>query len=200
LLVPFQKSRSVPRWPENADPFAAFRRDMNRIFEEFLGGFAAPGLFGPARAAATAAVLTPQINVSETDREIRITAELPGLDEDDVELTLADDTLTISGEKAAEEEETEEEGERSYHVVERSQGAFARTLMLPFSVDPDKVEAVFRNGVLTITIPKPQAVQEKVRKIAVKGAADQPMAVGRAAAGDKPGASGEAAAPQNAVE
>ncbi|MGO8915647.1 MAG: Hsp20/alpha crystallin family protein [Stellaceae bacterium] len=140
-------------------------------------------------------MLTPQINVSETDDDIRITADLPGLDEDDVELTLADDMLTISGEREAEEDKTEGEGERSYHVVERSRGAFSRTLQLPFSADPDAVEAVFKNGVLAITIPKPRAVQEKVRKIAVKGAdAPQPQSVDRAAAGDKPAASAEPAA------
>jgi HSP20 family protein len=186
LLFPFQRSGSGPRWPETADPLSAFRRDMNRVFEEFLRGFGAPGALAAAPQAA-AALLTPQINVSETDQEIRVTAELPGLDEDDVEVMLADDTLTISGEKAAEQEETEGEGERSYHVVERSSGAFSRTLQLPFPVNPDEVEAVFRNGVLTITIPKPQAVQQKLRKIAVKGADAAPPSVDRAAAGDKPG-------------
>lgn len=185
LLFPFQRSGSGPRWPENADPLSAFRRDMNRVFEEFLRGFGAPGALAAAPQAA-AALLTPQINVSETDREIRVTAELPGLDEDDVEVTLADDTLTISGEKEA-EEEMEAEGERSYHVVERSSGAFSRTLQLPFPVNPDEVEAVFRKGVLTITIAKPQAVQQKLRKIAIKGADAAPPSVDRADAGDKPG-------------
>ena len=81
----------------------------------------------------------------------------------------------------------EEEGERSYHVVERSSGAFSRTLQLPFLVNPDEVEAVFRKGVLTITIAKPQAVQQKLRKIAIKGADAAAPSVDRAAAGDKPG-------------
>jgi HSP20 family protein len=188
LLFPFQKSRPVSRWPESADPLSAFRRDMNRIFEEFLTGFGATGALAAAPQAA-AAILTPHINVSETDQEIRVTAELPGLEEEDVEVTLAGDSLTISGEKAAEHEETEGEGEdeRSFHVVERSAGAFSRTLQLPFSVEPDEIVAVFKNGVLTITIAKPQEVQQKVRKIAVKGADAPPLSVDRAAAGDKPG-------------
>lgn len=185
LLLPFQRGGAAPRWPDNADPLSAFRRDMNRLFEEFLNGFGAPGALAAAPQAA-AALLTPQINVSETDQEVRITAELPGLDEDDVEVALADDSLTISGEKEAEQEEVEEAGERRYHVMERASGAFSRTLQLPFPVDPDEVEAVFKNGVLAITIAKPPAVQQKQRKIAIKGA-DAPLTVDRAAAGDKPG-------------
>ncbi len=200
-LAPFQANRAVSRWPEDSDPLVAFRRDMSRMFDAFFGGFGAPGMLAPALRALPPAILTPQINISETDEEIRITADLPGLDEDDIEVKLADGMLTIGGEKAAETEaDEEEEGERSYHLVERTQGAFSRTLLLPFAVEPEDIDAEFKNGVLTITIPKPKAVQEKTHKIAVRSGDDQPPAVDRAAAGDKPAASAPTAAKAKASQ
>lgn len=110
-------------------------------------------------------ILTPQIDVSETDQEIRVTAELPGIDEKDVEVTLTDDVLMIRGKQKA---EREEEKDRGYHLRERVQGTFSRVLRLPFAADPNQVQATVNNGVLTVTIPKPKEVQEKVHRIEVK--------------------------------
>jgi HSP20 family protein len=189
-LVPFSRSRSVSRRPEDADPFLAFRREMNRVFDDFLSGAGLPSLVGNAPRAMGLAELTPQLDVSETDQEVRIAAELPGISEDDVEVEVADDVLTIRGEKSAEREEKE----RDYHLTERAEGSFARSLVLPFPVDPEQVQARFKDGVLTITIPKPEEMRQKARKIEVKreeGAqAGKRARVDRAAAGDKPGAAG----------
>jgi HSP20 family protein len=106
----------------------------------------------------------PKIDVSETDNEIQVTAEMPGIDQNDVEVLLEDDRLIIRGEK----KEEREDKDRNYHVRERVQGAFSRTLPLPFSPDPNQVRAEFKNGVMTITIPKPQEVKQKQHRIEVQ--------------------------------
>ena len=170
----------------SGDPFTAFRREMDRMFEDFLSGFGLPMM----RQAGIweGGVLAPRIETSETDDEISVSAELPGIDEKDIDATLGGDVLTIRARKEAEREE--EDQDRDYHLTERSYGTFLRTLRLPFAVDPEGAEASFRNGVLTITIPKPKQ-GEGLHRIEVKpeqGAGRQ--RVDRAAAGDKPGAAG----------
>ncbi|WP_370455213.1 Hsp20/alpha crystallin family protein [Pseudolabrys sp. FHR47] len=107
----------------------------------------------------------PSIDVVETDKEIEITAELPGLEEKDVQLNVADNLLTIRGEKKAEKEDKG----KDYRIVERSYGAFERTLELPPGVDADAIKASIAKGVLTVTVPKPAPAQAK--KIEVKPAA-----------------------------
>jgi len=106
----------------------------------------------------------PKIDVTETDNEIQVTAEMPGIDQNDVEVLLEDQRLIIRGEK----KEEREDRDRNYHVRERMHGAFSRSLPLPFSPDPNQVKAEFRNGVMTIVIPKPQEVKQKQRRIEVK--------------------------------
>ncbi len=179
----------------SGDPFTSFRREMDRMFEDFFTGFGFPSI----RQAGTweGAVLAPRIETSETDQEICVSAELPGMDEKDIDVTLGGDVLTIRARKEAERDEED----RDYHLTERSYGTFVRTLRLPFAVDPDRAEASYRNGVLTITIPKPKQ-GEGLHRIDVKpeqGAGSQ--RVGRAAAGDKPGAeSADRDAPSTAGE
>ena len=165
------------------------------MFEDFFTGFGFPSI----RQAGTweGAVLAPRIETSETDQEICVSAELPGMDEKDIDVTLGGDVLTIRARKEAERDEED----RDYHLTERSYGTFVRTLRLPFAVDPDRAEASYRNGVLTITIPKPKQ-GEGLHRIEVKpeqGAGSQ--RVDRAAAGDKPGAeSADRDAPSTAGE
>src|SRR3984893_18311958 len=137
------------------------RREMNRLFDDVFGGFGLPSALGPALRQMPAA---PKIDVSETDNEIQVTAEMPGIDQNDVEVLLEDDRLIIRGE----EKEEREDKDRNYHVRERVQGAFSRTLPLPFAPDPNQVKAEFRNGVMTITIPKPQEVKQKQHRIEVQ--------------------------------
>ena len=109
--------------------------------------------------------MTPTIDVTETDREIEITAELPGLEEKDVEVNVAENLLTIRGEKKAEKEDKS----KNYHVVERAYGAFARSIALPDGVDPDAIKATIAKGVLKVTVPKPAPAQAK--KVEIKAAA-----------------------------
>jgi len=138
------------------DPFTSLRREMDRLFEGFGREVGWP-------AEAGAATTPPTVDVSETDKEIRISAELPGVDEKDVEVVVSDNVLTIKGEKKAEKEEKKQD----YHLVERSYGSFARSLTLPFNADPTKAKASFAKGVLTITVPKPPEIESKAKKIAI---------------------------------
>ena len=163
-LMPFSRNTQMSRWGEDTDPFLRMRREMNRLFDDVFsgfGGFGLPGAFGPALQQMPAA---PKIDVSETENEIQIKAEMPGIDQKDVEVLLEDDRLIIRGEK----KEEREDKDRNYHVRERVQGVFSRTLPLPFAPDPNQVKAEFKDGVMTITIPKPQEVKQKQHRIDVQ--------------------------------
>jgi HSP20 family protein len=153
----------MSRWGgEEADPFLQMRREMNRLFDDVFGGLGLPSVLGPALRQMPA----PKIDVSETDNEIQVTAELPGIDQNNVEVLLEDDRLIIRGEKK--EEREQDDKNRNYHVKERVEGAFSRTLPLPFTPDPNQIKAEFKNGVMTITIPKPQEVKQKQHRIEVQ--------------------------------
>ena len=108
----------------------------------------------------------PAVDVSETDKAYEITAELPGMDEKNVEVKLANDVLTIKGEKQDEKEEKR----KDYYMRERSFGSFQRSFQVPDGVDADKIEANFKKGVLTVTLPKSTEAQKAEKKIAVKAA------------------------------
>ncbi len=136
-------------------PFLTLQREMGRLFDEFSRGFPT---FGSTD-------LTPRMNITETDKEIELTAELPGLEEKDVNINVADNILTIRGEKQVEKEEKDKE----YRLFERSYGSFSRSIDLPIGVDPDKIKATIANGVLKVSVPKPAAAV--VKKIDVKAAA-----------------------------
>jgi HSP20 family protein len=144
------------------NPFGFLQREIDRLFENFTGGSEAAG-----QAQVT---LVPSMDVIETETEILIAAEMPGLQRDDVQITIADDVLTIRGEKRPERKE-EGDKDKRYQVSERSYGVFLRSLQLPAGVDPSSVEATMSNGVLRIRIPKPAHSQPK--KIEVKDAAPQ---------------------------
>ena len=111
-------------------------------------------------------MLSPKIDVAESKDAIEVTAELPGVDEKDVDITLADDVLTIRGEKKTEREEQDKD--KNWHVVERSYGSFSRAIPLPFDPDPAKVEAKFDKGVLHIHLPKSAEMAKKQQKIEIK--------------------------------
>ena len=194
LLPFFSRNWWLSRSSEDTDPFMAFRRQMNRVFDDAFRGFGMPSLVGPAFGRMPMATLMPQIDLSESEHEIQVTAELPGIDEKDVDVVLADDMLTIRGEKKAEHEQKD----RDYHLVERSHGTFSRSLPLPFAADPSQVKAAFKNGVLTVTIQKPKEVLEKQHRIEVQtdtGAAGGP----RVARADRP-AGTSSASPASAAE
>ncbi|MDH3662676.1 MAG: Hsp20/alpha crystallin family protein [Alphaproteobacteria bacterium] len=129
---------------------------MDHQFDDFARGYRWP--FANGRNAPM-----PQIDVSETDADVTIEAELPGVDEKDIDVTLTDNLLTIKGEKKQEKEEKN----KDYHLTERSYGSFSRSMTLPFDADPKKIRAKFDAGVLKITLPKPAEVKAKVKKIAI---------------------------------
>jgi len=151
-----------PRAALAANPFGFLQREIDRLFEDFTRGSEVAG-----QAQVT---LVPSMDVTETDNEIVISAEMPGLKRDDVQITIDDGILTIRGEKRVEREEGSEQ-DKNYHVSERSYGVFVRALQLPAGVDPSKVAATMSNGVLRISIPKPANSQPK--KIEVKDAVTQ---------------------------
>lgn len=151
-------------WPDarEGDPFFAMRKQMDSLVDDWTR--ALPERVGSAQGA----LLFPRIDVSETAKEVRITAELPGVEEKDVEVTLQGDTLVIRGEKRSESEEKDEREGRHYHRIERSYGSFQRSFALPNDLAADKVTAEFKNGVLTVLMPKSPAAVERTRKIDVR--------------------------------
>ena len=157
-LIPWNnRGREVGiRREADVHPFFALHREMNRMFDDVFRGFdLAP--FGSTRG--LTGLGWPQIDIDETDKEVRITAELPGLDEKDVSLEIAHGVLSIAGEKKSESED------KARRFSERYYGRFERRIPLE-DVDEDKVSATFKNGVLTITVPK-SAEAKNVRRIAI---------------------------------
>ncbi|MBF0506624.1 MAG: Hsp20/alpha crystallin family protein [Nitrospirae bacterium] len=158
-LLPTISGRKGMRVKRDSDnPFEVLQRDMNSLFDNFFRGF------GPETFESRMGLFTPQIDVSETDKEIRISAELPGMDEKDIEVSLSKDILTIKGEK---KEEKEDKG-KDYYRMERSYGSFSRTIPLPVEVQDNKVDATFKKGVLTITLPKSEKAVKETKKVAIK--------------------------------
>ncbi len=129
---------------------------LDRLFDDFLGGY-------ESRPLARVAAFTPRVNVEENDAELRLTAELPGLEDKDFGVTIDGDLLTIKGEKKS-ERDVEEDG-RS--VVERSEGSFARSFRFAWNVDPDSIKAAYQNGVLEVVVPKPEEDEPQARTIPV---------------------------------
>ena len=154
---------TTPSPRHGSDPFLALHREMNRLFDEAFRGFGLPE-GGAGSEAIASGVAVPRIDVSETDQDLKVFAELPGVDQNDVEITLSDDVLTIRGEKKV----AHENQQQNYHVMERSYGSFARSIRLPFEMKDQDVEAKFSNGVLTVRLPKPADMQKQVRRIEVK--------------------------------
>ncbi|MDX8451136.1 Hsp20/alpha crystallin family protein [Mesorhizobium sp. VK9D] len=138
-------------------PFFSLQRDVNRIFEDFWKRFDQP--FGRWDAGG------PRTDIAETESAVEVSVELPGLDQKDVNVSLTDSALTIKGERRSDREESD----KGYHLAERSYGSFYRSIPLPSGVDTDQVNAEFKNGVLTVTLPKTQEALSRVKKIEVKG-------------------------------
>ena len=154
-LAPSSRSSSrTPAFPALLDPF--------RLMNTLLGDVVSTR---PGDGAGNAMLLAqPRMNIDDTGNEIRVTVELPGVSEADVQITLDDDMLVIAGEKR-DEREVED---RDLRLVERVFGQFRRVIQLPFSPNPDQVEASFRDGILTITVPKNAEQRSKQRQIEVK--------------------------------
>ena len=146
------------------DVWQSFRGEMDRLFDRFGGGFGFPSLrrmfdIEPAwRSSFTFS--TPAIDMSEDEKVYKISAELPGIDPKDIDVSVSGDMLVLKGEKRQEKEEKD----KNYHFSERSYGSFQRAFELPASVDRNKVAADFSKGVLTITLPKRLRLRNRQRK------------------------------------
>jgi HSP20 family protein len=140
------------------DPIFSLRREIDRMFDEIFDGF--------GNSAYRSVNLRPAIDITENDKELVISADMPGLDEKDLDVSLVGDVLTIKGEKRAEHEQKN----GGHHYVERRFGSFSRSVRLPFEVDDQEVEAKYDKGVLTIRVPKPAELQKAVRRIPIKAA------------------------------
>ena len=156
-LLRWNRGGSLPARREE-NPFLALHREMSRLFEDFWRGFD----IEPSLGLPEGTSFSPRVDVEETDGEIRVTAELPGVDEKDLEVHVQDDVLTLKGEK---HEEREDRGWR-----ERSYGSFYRTIQLPGEVDADKVTAGYKKGIVTIRLPKAATARERGRRIPVTAA------------------------------
>jgi HSP20 family protein len=166
-LIPWRNPESQHELSQRGntrDPFAAFETQMRRYFDDFFEGFDL-GPFGKLSAGHEGGL--PKVDVAETNDAVHVTADLPGLAENEIDVTLADGHLVIRGEKHAEKEEKDES--KNYHRIERSYGSFHRSIALPAEVDDQKVDASFKNGVLTVVLPK-VAKAASGKKIEVKKA------------------------------
>ncbi|MHA1134650.1 MAG: Hsp20/alpha crystallin family protein [Alphaproteobacteria bacterium] len=161
---PEQSPRRVGVW----DPLSTLRREFDRLFDDFSaasgqrpGGMlsAEPfwgGEFGLAQA--------PAVDIVEHDKSYQVTAELPGMEEKDIDVKFADGVLTIKGEK----KEESEEKQKDYYHSERRFGAFQRSFRVPDGVEPDKIEATVKNGVLKVLLPKSDDARKREKKIEIK--------------------------------
>lgn len=173
-LMPFSDNRASPLRPE-VSFFGPLQREIDRLFDDFvrLTTLGAPGSQnqqgsqGQQGSQNLVQNIVPRLDVTEADNEIVITAEMPGLERKDVEISIDDDILTIRGEKKAEAQEGDKD--KNYQVAERAYGVFLRMIQLPPGIDPSKIQAVMSKGVLKITLPKP--ARSETRKIEVKEAA-----------------------------
>jgi HSP20 family protein len=157
-LIPWGRNRSVAasRQPEEQNPVLALHREMNRLFDNFFRGLDFP-FAGPAGWSVGA---WPNVEVGDNDDAVTVVAELPGLDEKDIEVSLHEGVLTIRGEKKSESQ--------SPVYSERWHGRFERMVRLGPDIDPDKVSASFKNGVLTVTAQKRPQAQRQTRRIEVR--------------------------------
>lgn len=148
-------------------PFMDLRKAMDRLFDDFFRGFRWPVAERRGPWALTTDVFAtdwPRVDMDETDDEIRITAELPGVNKDNVDISVTEDMITIRGEK----KDQEEKKGRGYYRLERSYGSFQRSFYLPCEVESDRVDASFKGGILTVKLPKSAAARKRFKKIHVR--------------------------------
>lgn len=164
--IPVQRAFAQDRGYALTQPIECFHREFDRLFEQAFRGFGLSPLgSGRTLTAQTAdGMLRPTLDLGSTDKEYTISLEIPGVDEKDVKIEIADDVLTIRGEK---KQKNEEKG-KNYYRMERSYGTFQRTLSLPEDADQDGVRATFKKGILTVTMPRKALPATNVRQIPVQ--------------------------------
>ncbi len=147
-------------------PIGQLHREMDQLFDHFFRGFD----IGPRRgggtfsSALTDGLLKPTLDIGANDKEYAISIEVPGVEQKDIKIEIANNTLTVSGEK----QQKSEEKEKNYYRMERSYGSFRRILSLPEDADQDAIEANFKNGVLNITMPRKKPTGSDIRQIDIK--------------------------------
>lgn len=164
--VPVTKARPASSLRDLAtqisEPVGWLRTEIDRLFDDFAGPGRSLFSFAPRGALA----IVPALEMVDDDKSYRLTAELPGLDEKDIEINVADGVLSISGEK----KEEQERKEKGFLFSERRYGSFQRQVSLPADVDPEGIKAQFKDGVLTVTLAKDEKVAARTRKIAIEKA------------------------------
>ncbi len=169
--LPVKREEMEPSFTMPWRPLESLRQEIDRLFDDF--GFGSRWPFGRSLFAAEPVfrrqlrwMTTPAVDVVESEKAFEISADLPGMDEKNIEVKVADGRLTIKGEK----QEEKEEKKKDYYLHERHFGSFQRSFEVPETVDPDKIEASFKKGVLTVTLPKKPEAQKPAKKIEVKAA------------------------------
>jgi HSP20 family protein len=157
-LVPWTKGQQLSTSQEPFDPFLTLHREMNRLFDDVFRGLGPLSRLGDSLMEGQFA--WPRLELSETDKAVKVSAELPGLSEKDVRIEIANGVLSIRGEKKA------ERSDESKFVSERYYGSFERQISLE-GVEEDKAQADFKNGVLTVTLPKSEQSNHNVKRIAI---------------------------------
>jgi HSP20 family protein len=152
-VTPLSRRSSALSSEGRYDPFSAFRQQMDRLFDDF---------FAPAQGALGAG-FAPPLDFSETDRDVRVRAELPGVEEKDIDVSIDGQMLTIKGEKRSERDESDEK----HRLIERSYGAFSRAVRLPFEPKDSDIKAKFDKGVLSIIVAKPAETAASVKRIPI---------------------------------
>lgn len=161
-LIPWWGNKQVPVRREDKDfsDYATLYPDANRIFSNFFNSLSS----FPVGSFENFDAFQPRVDVSETDKEVKLTAELPGMDENDIDVSVTRNAISIRGEKRREREENT----NGYYKTERHYGSFHRVLPLPCDVDTENVEATFKNGVLHITLTKAEQVASQAKRITIK--------------------------------
>jgi HSP20 family protein len=169
--LPVKKGKIEPSTLQAWPPFEGLRQEINRMFDDFGWGswptFRRP-LFTPEPvfSAGVSRKTMPAVDVVESEKVYEVTAELPGMDEKNIEIKVVNGVLTVKGEK----QEQKEEKKKDYYLQERYYGSFERSFEIPETVDTDKIEATFKKGVLTVTLPKKAESQKPAKKVEVKAA------------------------------
>lgn len=166
------KTEKAAATPASWAPFESLRREIDRLFDDFDGGFFRSRFrhagfdIAPFWRREVKWPAMPAVDVTDTGKAYEVTADLPGMDEKNIEVKVSDGVLTIKGER----QEEKEEKKKDYYLHEREYGSFERSFQVPEGVDTDKIDASFKKGVLTVTLPKKPEAQKAAKKIDVKAA------------------------------
>ncbi len=165
-IVPVKRENAKEQGGVSAHPLQQLHHEIDRLFNQIFHGFGLShfGFDQPLFPHSADGILKPTLDLGANDKEYTITVEIPGVDENDVKLEIVNNTLTISGEKKQEKEEKK----KNYYRMERSYGSFQRVLSLPDDADQDKINATFKKGVLTVTMPRKALPKSDVKQIEVK--------------------------------